>query len=158
MAKGANIIVTRNPKGTYEEGIIEGALKPGTLMQMKAATADQSGAFTWQRYQRGTDGVRSVIAVLLADELQGKTATQAYVDGDRCFLYFPLPGEQLNVLVDDIAGTADDVAIGDIFIADTETGRLIATTGSPESEPFEALEEVTDPTADHLVWMRYTGY
>lgn len=159
MSKGNQIVVASPPRGIFEEGIIEGALKPGTLMQMKAGVApDGTGRFTWQRYQRGTDGERSAIVVLREDDLQGKTMSQAYVDGDRCFLYYPMMGETINVLVDDIAGTADDVAIGDRFIIDTETGRLIATTGSVESEPFESLEVVTDPTADHLVWCRYTGY
>ncbi len=158
MAKGNEIVVTSNPRGCFKEGLIDGALKPGTLMQLKASTAAVGGRFTWQRYQRGTDGERSLVAVLLPDHLQGKTATQAYVDGDRCFLYCPVAGEEINVLVDDISGTADDVAIGDRFIIDTETGRLIATTGTPESEPFEALEAVVDPTADHLVYCQYTGY
>ena len=27
----------------------------------------------------------------------------------------------------------------------------------PAAEPFECLETVTDPTADVLVWVRYTG-
>ncbi len=159
MAEGNNILLNDiTAKGVYLEGIIDGALKPGTIMELKDAVAAINGRFTWRRYQSGTDGDRQIIAVLLPDKLQGKIATDAYSDGSRCFMYVPQAGEQLNVLVDDISGTGDDHAIGDLFIVDTETGRLIATTGDPESEPFQCMEVVTDPEADTLVHCIYTGY
>lgn len=159
MAKGNQIIATNNPRGVFLQGIISGTPKPGTLMELVAGTAaDGNNRFTYQAYQPGTDGNQRPVMVLLEDESNGRTASDAYVDGDNCKIYVPVAGEQLNMLVDDIAGTADDVAVGDLFIGDTETGRLIATTGTPESEPFMALEAVTDPTADHLVHCMYTGY
>jgi len=43
-------------------------------------------------------------------------------------------------------------------MVDDGTGKLIATTGTPESEPFVLLETVTDPTADTLAWTMYSGY
>lgn len=158
MASGNEIIVSANPRGVFLEGIVDGTPKPGTIMQIKAATAAVNGRFTWEVFDAGADGDQRLIAVLLPDSLQGKTASDAYVDGDRCFLYVPAPGEELNVLVADISGTGDDWAIGDLLIVDDGTGKLIATTGSPESEPFIGLEAVTDPTADHLLHVMYTGY
>ncbi len=159
MAKGNNILLNDiTAKGVYLEGIIDGALKPGTIMELKNSVDPINGRYTYRRYQAGTDGDRQIIIVLLPDKLQGKIATDAYSDGSRCFMYVPQAGEQLNVLVDDIAGTGDDHGIGDIFIVDTETGRLIATTGDPESEPFQSMEEITDPTEDTLVHCIYTGY
>lgn len=159
MAKGNQIIVSNNPRGVFTEGIISGTPKPGTLMERVPATEpDGNNRFTYRAYQPGTDGNQRQILVLLEDETNGRTATTAYVTGDSCKMYTPVAGEYLNMLVADVAGTADDIAIGDLFIADTGTGKLNATTGTPESEPFEALETVTDPTADQLVWMAYTGY
>jgi len=157
MAKG-NEIVVESQHGKKVEGTIDGALKPGTVVQVKAATEPTNGRFTWEAYDAAADGNQRLIAVLDIDHLQGKTATDAYTSGDHCFIWIPMPGDELNMLAADVAGTADDVAIGDIFIVDDGTGKLIATTGTPESEPFIALETVTDPTADHLVHCMFTGY
>lgn len=157
MAKGNEIIVSADPKGTFLEGVISGTPKPGTIMEIVPATATVGGEFTWRAYQPGTDGQQRLIAVLLPDTLQGQLATTAYVSGARCFLYCPIPGEDLNVLKGDVAGTADDFAIGDLLMVDSGTGKVIATTGTPESNPFICLETVTDPTADQLVWVKFTG-
>lgn len=167
MARGNEIIVTANPKGHREECIISGTPKPGTIMELKKATALSSGVWTYE--PAGTtaangasegmaaDGNRIPIAVLLIDHLQGKTATDAYADADRGFLYFPVAGEEINVLLENQAGTADDFIIGSKLIVDDGTGKLLISAGSPESEPFICLEDVTDMAADTLVWAKYTG-
>ena len=160
MAKGSGIICSAEPGGVRLEGTISGALKPGTIVQKKAGTAPVGGRFTYEAYNPAADGNQRPIYVLLPDELQGKLATDAYTDGDRCFVYVPIAGEELNILAY-AAGTASDdaVAIGDLFIVDKGTGHLVATTGTPESEPFEANEAITDLTSTaELVWMTYTGY
>lgn len=159
MSKGNKIIVSSEPQGRRLEGIISGTPKPGTLMQIKASSGlDTNGRPTFEVYAPGTDGNRRPLFILLEDELQGKPITDAYADGDRGFLYVPLPGEELNVLFNNVAGTADDVAFGDLLIADTGTGKFNVTTGSPESEPFQSLEAYTDPTADKLLHVVATGY
>lgn len=159
MAQGNEIIVSANPRGQFEEGTISGTPKPGTVMQVAAATAPVSGRFTWEVYDLAADANRGPIAVLLPDSLQGTLATVAYTTGARCFLYFPAMGELLNMLVANIAGTSDTFAIGDKLIVDDGTGKLIATTGSPEAEPFDCMETVsTALTADTLTLCRYTGY
>lgn len=158
MAFGNAIVVENNPKGVFLEGTMDGTPKPGTMMELKPATVAVGGKWTYRVYQPGTDGERRLVAILLEDSLQGKLATDAYVTGTRCFMYCPAMGEEMNVLKGDVAGTGDDLAIGDMLIADTGTGKFIKTTGSPESEPFECLETVTDPTADQLIHVRYTGH
>ena len=158
MASGNKIVVTSNPKGKFVEGIVSGTPKPGTCMQLQAGTAPIDGVFTYEAYNPGGDGVRAPILVLEEDHKQGKTATEAYVTGTRIRMYAPVMGEELNVLVQDVSGTGDDFAIGDVFIVDNSTGKLLATTGTVESEPFIGLEVVTDPTADHLLHCMYTGY
>lgn len=162
MAWGNEIIVTPNPTGRFLEGIIGvgNTPKPGTIMQPDVSVALVGNRLSWVVYNADADGGRpkGPLAVLLPDHLQGKTATTAYAAGDRCFLYCPVMGDELNVLLADVAGTADDHTKGEILIVDDGTGKLIATTGNPETEPFLLLETVTDPTADQLVHVMYTGY
>lgn len=155
MAKGTKIIVASNPRGLFEEGIISGTPKPGTLMEKKAATVYVSGRPTYQAVTRA-DGAIGSVCVLLPDTMQGKLSTDAYVSGTRGFLYFPVAGEDLNLLVGDVAGTADDVAIGDKFGITQNTGKLKANSGFA-SAPFEANEVITDPVADYLLWVTYLG-
>jgi len=158
MAKGTQIIVTAEPRGVREEGFISGTPKPGTVVQIKEETADVGGRFTWEVYDADADGNQRMIAVLLPKDLEGGLETAAYVNGDRCFVYFPLPGETLNMLYKAVAGTSDNFKIGDILMVDDSSGKLIHTTGSPESEPFVCLETVSAISSDTLTWSMFTGY
>ncbi len=160
MARGNAIIVTSDPKGQFDEGVITGALKPGTVLQRDPTVALQGGRHTYKAYDRGADGDRPAGAlwILLHDGYQGKTVLDAYVTGTRCFVYSPRPGEQFNLLLADVTGTGDDHTKGEILMVDDGTGKLIATTGSPETESFLLLESFTDPTADQLAWVEYSGY
>lgn len=158
MAKGKEIIVSAEPKGVFKEGTISGTPKPGTCMQLQAGTAAIGGRFTWEVFSAGADGDQRLVAILLADNMQGQLATSAYVSGTRGFLYIPVAGEEFNMLVADVAGTGDDHTIGELMMIDTGTGKLVTTTGSPEMESFILLEATTDPTADALLWAMYTGH
>ena len=157
MARGNTIIVSSDPKGVFLEGTISGTPKPGTCMEISSFTL-VGGRFTWQVYQPGTDGEQRLVAVLLPQDESGQLVTTAYEDGQSGKMYVPQAGEELNMLLKNLSGTADDHTAGETLIIDTGTGMLIATTGSPESEPFRLLETITDPTADQLVWCQYTGY
>jgi hypothetical protein len=157
VAKGNDIIVSIDPRGRTEEVIVNGTPKPGTCMTIKAGVEPVGGVFTYEAFNRDANGDRALIAVLLEDRNQGKTATDAYVSGTRGMVYYPLPGDHLNVLKGDVAGTADDFTIGQLLILVDGSGKVIGTTGTPESEPFVCLETVTDPTADQLVWVQVTG-
>lgn len=157
MPKGSEIIVSANPQGKFLEGYVSGTPKPGTIMQI-SATAAVEGRFTWTAFNRNADGDFGICAVLLPDSLQGQSVDTAYVSGTRCFLYVPLPGEEMNILKLDVSGTADDFAIGDYLMVDDGTGKVLATTGPTGAvwQPFIALETVTDPTADQLVYCMKT--
>lgn len=159
MAKGNEIIVSANPRGVFHEGEIDGTPKPGTCMQIKAATEPVNGRFTWEVYNTSADGEQRLVAVLLQKYSQGRLATDAYTDGERGQVYCPVAGEELNVLIGDIAGTAatSDFAIGDLLMIDDGTGKVVDTTGTPEMESFILLETITDLTADYLAWCMYTG-
>ena len=160
MAQGNEIVLSGEPRGRFYEGIIASGEtpKPGTVMQIQAAVEPIGGRLTWEMFDAGADGDQRLIAVLLPDQLQGKMATDAYAAGDRCFLYIPLPGDELNMLVSNISGTSDSFAIGDLLMVNDGDGELIATTGSPESESFIVMETVAALTADTLVHCMFTGY
>jgi hypothetical protein len=155
--RGSEIIVTANPRGVQLEGIINGALYPGTMVQIDVSETLVGGRFTFEAYAPGTDGERRTVMILLPNDQAGKLATEALTSGQRCKVYCPVMGEELNIRFGDTSGTADDIAVGDLLIADTGTGEFIKTTGTPESEPFMALEALTDPTEDQLLWALYTG-
>lgn len=155
----SEIIVTADPRGVFKEGTITGTPLPGTVMEITPATAlDSNGRPTYRAYQPGTDGNRRPIFILLEDFGQGLTKDDAYVTGSHGFLYVPVAGEEFMMLFGNAGGTADDIAVGDMLIVDDSTGKVIETTGSPESEPFIALDAIVDPVADQHLHCMYTGY
>lgn len=166
MAKGQCTIVSEQPKGKFIEGIVSGTPKPGTVMQPTNA-ALQAGRQTWIAWTKAT-GAYGLVTVLLGDVLQGKlevgaavtgagnAAGDAYVSGTRCFLYQPAAGEELNMIVEDVSGTTDDIAIGDLFAIKTTSGKLIANS-SNAFPCFTSMEVITDPIADTVVCMQFNG-
>lgn len=165
---GNKIIVTGDPRGRRETVVVVGTPKPGTIMDYVPNTVRSKGnhfsmepagttAASGSRGM-GADGDRNIaLAVLLEDDKQGKTVSDAYVTGTLGEVYYPLPGEEVNLLKLDIAGTGDDVVIGDPLIVDDGTGQVVVSTGTPQAEPFIALENITDPTADTLIWSKRSG-
>ena len=95
---------------------------------------------------------------MLENALEGVPVTTAYTSGTQCFLYCPIPGDELNVLLENQSGTADAFAIGDLLRVEDGTGKLLATSGTPESEPFVVMETLAAITADSLCHVMFTGY
>jgi hypothetical protein len=122
----------------------------------------KGGRHTYTVYNRDGDGNMPVGSYwVVTGELNlmiGKAQTESYAAGERCSFYSPRAGEELNLLLANIAGTGDDHALGEILMVDDGTGKLIVTTGTPESECAQLLEAVTDPTADTLAWCQWTGH
>jgi hypothetical protein len=160
MARGSKIVVNADAKGAYEWGYVTTAEKPGTILQIDPSTALKHGKHTWVVYNRDADANRPAgpFAVLIEDLYQGRDATTAVTAGDFCKMYIPLPGDELNLLFGNASGTADDIALGDLMIVDDGTGKVVETTGSPETEVAVALEAIVDPAADQLLWVRWTGF
>lgn len=152
------IVMANDPRGRFFEGTIDGTPKPGVVMQVKSNVEPVGGRHTWEVFNGAADGERTLIAVLIEDTLNGGTVDTAYSSGSRGFLYYPLPGDDILMRLLDVAGTADDHLIGEKLIVDDTTGKLVATTGTPESEPFVLMETITDPAADTLAWCVFTGY
>lgn len=146
------IVVSGDPKGHFIEGTLAAAItpKPGTLLKLGS-----DGLYTI--WSGAADGERDEMIILCEDWGQGKLPTDAYAASDHFFGYIPVPGDELQILIHNATGTADDVAVGDKLIHVSTLGTFIVTTGSPESEPFKALESITDPVADQLLLVRCTG-
>jgi hypothetical protein len=155
--RGNRIVINPDAKGTYEWGYLTTAEKPGTVHQRDASVALKAGKPTYKVYQPGADGENPLGGywVLVENLYEGRDATTAYAIGDFAKFYSPRMGDELNLLLANLSGTADDHALDEKMMLDTGTGKLIATTGTPEDEVAQLLEAVTDPTADQLVWVQW---
>lgn len=166
MSKGSKIIVGpgNDPHGRFWEGLIGTGLtiKPGMACQIDVSESQSSGKWVMEYYNADASGGRPKGPLFVCTEhnlrLQGKTIEDSYVAGELASFYVPLPGDELNLLLLNIAGTADDHVVGEVLIPDDTTGKWIATASTPEIEPAMLLEAVTDPTADTLAHAIWTGY
>lgn len=158
--RGNKIVVNPDARGKWEWGYLATAEKPGTVCQIDNSVALKGGKHTFKVYTRDADGDRpkGPFYVLNYDEYEGRDNTTAYAAGAFAKFYCPLPGDELNLLYKNVSGTADDVALDDLLIVDSGTGKVIVTTGTPETEVAVAKEAVTDPTADVLVFCEWTGH
>ena len=147
-AHGAEILVSNNPMGRYMEFKIGAAFtpKPGTIVEIDSTVAAVGGRFTVKAW-----AASKLMIVLLPDSMSGKVATEAYAAADRAFGYVPALGEELNLLVKDVAGTAT-VAAGDLFGPEATSGKLV--TAGVE---FLLLEDIVAMTADRLEFFMYVG-
>jgi hypothetical protein len=130
-------------------------------MERVPATEPVNGRYTYRAVQTGSNGDRRPIYVLLSDSTQGVTpdinGANTMTSGRQIQLYVPLPGDELNLLVKNIAGTSDKFAIGDKLMIEGASGKLLAGTGAAVSQPFEVEETVPALTADTLIACMYVG-
>lgn len=166
--QGTRILVTSKPRGVFEDVYIAVGRtpKPGVCMEIDPTVAHVGGVFTYQEYgvmaaSSGqyitADGNRKAIAILLEKDQENKIYSDSYVAGDLGRIYWPVMGEQFNMLFEDVGGTADDFIIGEEVMVDDGTGMLLTATSSVEAHPFTVLEVVADPVADHWTWCRFNG-
>jgi hypothetical protein len=111
----------------------------------------------------GADGDRGEYGLLLGPGETAATpptsapADYTFATGERGMIYWLQPGDRFNGLFQNAAGTADDVTRTDKMIIDDGTGKILVSTGSPESEPIQTLEALTDPTADTLIHCQWNN-
>lgn len=152
------IIVSAQPQGKFLEGTISGTPKPGTKMQLQAGTAPVGGRFTWEVYNPTNNNDPRLTAILLHNPQDGIGPTTAYANGTRGFLYCPLAGEEMNILVTGLAGTAsaNALTIGERLSVLKTTGLYTPETDSTKHADFMCLEHI-DTVIDTptLVWAMY---
>jgi hypothetical protein len=83
--------------------------------------------------------------------------TTAYTVGEHITLYFMLPGDEVNLLWGEVAGTGNTCAIGDRFIIDAENGIIVPEAGSPQETLCVAMEALTQQAGSTLLWVLTTG-
>lgn len=153
--RGSKIIVTGDPKGVRLSGIIKDTSKPGTCMQLNTGqTADKPGGFEWIAAAPGTDGKTVLHCILMEDRTQGKLNTDAYVSGTLISMYCPLPGEDVNIIIGETAGTGNSFNIGDYLMINATGGYYIPITGSPQQTAFVVMEKVTQQAGSYLTWCK----
>jgi len=157
MSTHNKIVISGAPAGRFLEGIITDTSVPGTIMEIVPATEPVGGKHSWRAATPAADGDQIMIAVLLENWKLGKTKTDAHVASEYCSLYVPCNGDEIQVLLENQSGTADAFAIGDKLIVD-QTGLVIATASTPESEPFICAETIAGITADTHCHVFYTGH
>lgn len=163
MARGNSIIVSTEASviGPLTEGYAKTGEtpSPGVCVVKDPTVALKHGRHTYKLYAPGTDGEMPAGAkwIVTEDTKLGRTMNDAYAAGEIMRLYCPYAGNEMNLLLADVAGTGDDHSAGEKLILDTGTGRFIATTGTPEEEVALLLEAVTDPTAATLAWAEWGG-
>jgi hypothetical protein len=140
----------------FREVVISGTPKPGTMMQFKVGTAlDGGNRETWEVYNPGADGSPQVLAILTEEGPHGNLGRDydtAFASGDRGMLYFPEPGDELNVRRSEITGTgspSEDISVGEKLLIVSGTGFVspvaIGVAASPTYKPFRAMEAISDP-------------
>ena len=163
--KGSKILVATPARGVYEDIVVEGTPKPGTVMEL-TSTAPVGNVFEYAVYGTAAhsigqyvenDGDRKAIAILMEKEDEGKIFSDSYVDGDRARVYFPAMGEQFNMYINDVSGTGDDMIVSTELMVEDGTGQLITADSDAQAHPFTSLEVATNPTADFWLWCRFNG-
>lgn len=166
--RGNEIIITSDPKGQFQEALVKSGqtFKPGMIVQPDASVDEVGGVNTFKIYADSADGdhptggfwvVTNGLQALLGQGPLDSSGNPISIT-DRCQVYNPRAGEQLNLLIKNLSGTADDHTKGEKLMVDTGTGMLIATTGTPETECAMLMETITDPTADLLAYCIWSGY
>jgi hypothetical protein len=153
--KGNKIVLSDKPRGVQMECTLNGALKPGTLVQIDtSAGMDDNGRVTVEPVDITADGDSFTVAVLDAMFEWGQLATEAYADGAPGRIYFPVFGERLNVLLADVSGTGDAHTFGAKYGVEDGTGKLLVNS-SFDYLPFQILEDLSALTADALGHMLF---
>lgn len=160
--KGNRILLSPDPKGRFVEGVVKAGqtFYPGMCVQPDLTIATNGNRYTYGYYDADADGGRPKGAhwIVLEDIKLGKTATDPFVAGERFQAYAPQPGDELNLYLGDVAGTADSHTAGEMLIIEDGTGEFIATTGSPEAEVAQLRETLSALTADTHGHCEWTGY
>lgn len=132
-------------KGHYDEGEADGAISPGM-----AATLAADGLWD-QTVAAQAAALKGGLTLALESALNGGTVSDAYADGDRIFLYHPLPGDVVNVLVK----SGEDIDIGDLLVVEGGTsGLFVEAAGTETKFQLKAIEGPGALAANTLVACR----
>lgn len=125
------IVLKGKAKGHHEEGLISTTGVPGMHV-----TLQSNGQYA-KSPETSAELVKRGIFILKEDDLQGKTINDAYAIGDLVFLYKPISGDHLNLLVK----SGQNIAVGDLIVAEGGgTGYFIEAAGTEAQYKAMAYE------------------
>lgn len=162
--RGKEILVNGEfGKGRYEAlyNGTGGDLYPGTIVQ-KDTTALKGGQHTAVKYDRGADGDLPAggfcVVLNTMGAMVGRTNEDPIPSGEIFQGYFPLTGDELNLLWGDVSGTgtSDVIEEGTLGMVDDGTGEIVAVTGTPATIVCRAKERVA-LDGDSLVWSEWAA-
>lgn len=107
-------------KGHHDEGRAGGDVSPGEAVRLAA-----DGKYDRESLAPGVAPDRGII-VAQEDALQGRTIIQDYALDDVIFLYVPLPGDHLNLLVK----SGEDIDVGDFLSVEGSGSGLFIESAS----------------------------
>lgn len=150
MGADARTIVLRGNQNHHIEGTLSTTAKPGMHV-----TLQSSG-----NYARSPETTAELVKygsslVVKEDALQGKTVNDSYNNGDRVFMYVPVAGDVLNLLIK----SGQNISVGDNIIAEGGgSGLFIKSDGTHAAYKFRALESSGGVLgADTLLACLFTG-
>lgn len=160
MARGNAIVLNAAAYGFWEEGIVTDQSLPGTHMEIVPNVNPTGARFSW-RAKSAAAGVACPTVLLINDWEQGQiaaptTTPTANTSGHK--LYWPLPGDDVNALVAESAGTgtSGENLIGD-RLAINSSGFLMAG-GALTVRPYYLLDRSAVFTkATRLLWVKFLG-
>lgn len=167
---GSSIVLTApQPRGVFLEGTISdtsATLYPGAAAEIVAVALPGNTNFVggeplWERYGKaaGMADADPRLCAILYENQQGGIFSTPYNNGDRCFLYCPLAGEYMNILVAPQAGTssANAYSVGErlipksTIVSSTGGAFVIESTSSVQAW-FMSMEHYDAP-ADAVGWL-----
>jgi hypothetical protein len=143
MAVERTIVLTGNNYGHHDECVLDGACLPGTAVALKSnGNYDQIAAALAASLKEPS------LWILKEDRLQGRYLTTTYNSGDRAFMYKPVRGDHLLLLV--VSG--QNIAVGDLLVEVAGgSGKFNEAAGTETRFRAKALEAPGALAADTLV-------
>jgi hypothetical protein len=153
--KGTDILINGNqPNGRFEEGTLvlglAAACYAGMAMELVPATEPTNGRYSWQPVQTGAASLSRPLVIVLGDTMEGYAPMNAYTGspnalqaGYQIFLYWPMHGDEMNLLVENITGTSDHFAIGDKLMIDPTSTGYGKWVKQVSTDPAPAMVEET---------------
>jgi hypothetical protein len=124
MASDIFTIVLKG-KGHHDEGTTDAEVYPGEAVRMAA-----DGNYDPETLAPDVAAGRGLM-IAKEDALQGKTVAQAYAATDKLFIYTPIPGDHIHVLVK----TGEDIDVGDYLdVEGSGSGKFIEVASSATAE------------------------
>jgi hypothetical protein len=148
--KGNEIIVASPKRGVEWGAYVTDVSFPGTAMEILNAPLI-GGRPQVRHYQPSASGDPRPCIILLPDDSQGGLMSLAYAGNlsnpPYGKIYFPLPGEDVNIATKPMAGTgsANAFFIAERMMPDTATGQFVIESTSNFPSWFVSMEHYDAP-------------